>query len=198
MQPEENQQPTDQTPQNYFTPSSDPVMPEQASPNVADDVVSQPPTEDYEVIQWQAPEYIHRYKSPLWYGAFIVVVGLLVAAAVFLMQSWTFAILIPVMAFALFAYSARPPHMINYALSEKGLYINDTLHGFAEFKAFGVLRDTSQFSLELIPVRRFRPSLSVYFGEESGEMIVDILGTRLPMQDIKPDAFDKIVRFLGL
>ncbi len=198
MQPEENQQPTDQTPQNYFAPSSDTVTPEQAMPEVADDAVSQPPTEDYEVIQWQAPEYIHRYKSPLWYGAFIVVVGLLVAAAVFLMQSWTFAILIPVMAFALFAYSARPPHMINYALSEKGLYINDTLHGFAEFKAFGILRDTSQFSLELIPVRRFRPSLSVYFGEENGETIVDILGTRLPMQDIKPDAFDKIVRFLGL
>lgn len=193
MQPEDSQTPQDQPQQGYYTPEPQIV---DSAPPVESATVD--PALEHETILWQAPEYVHRYKSPVWYGLFVLVVALLVAAAVFLMQSWTFALLIPVMAFALFAYSARPPRMMSYALSEKGLYINDTLHGFAEFKAFGVLHELDHFSLELIPVRRFRPSLSVYFDEASGEQIVDILGTRLPMQDVKPDGFDRIVRFLGL
>jgi hypothetical protein len=95
-------------------------------------------------------------------------------------------------------YSRRPPRVMDYALSDKGLFVNDTLHGFAEFKGFGVIHDGNEYSVMLIPVRRFQPGISVYFPEESGEAIVDILGTRLPMQPLKLDAFDKIVRALRL
>jgi hypothetical protein len=154
--------------------------------------------EDGEVIHWQAAEYIHRQKGLTWFVVFGLVVVALMAAAIFLFDAWTFAVLLPIMAFALVTYSYRPPHMVNYTLSQKGLYINDTLHSFAEFKAFGIVKDDGEFSLEFIPVRRFRPSLSVYFPEETGEAIVDLLGVRLPMQQLKPDAFDRIVRFLGL
>jgi hypothetical protein len=50
----------------------------------------------------------------------------------------------------------------------------------------------------LIPTKRFSPGLSVYFPEEAGERIVDILGTRLPMETLKLDAIDIIVRRLRL
>ncbi len=156
------------------------------------------PTPLSEVVRWQAPEYIHQQKGALWFIGFGLVVIALVAAAILLIKSWTFAILIPVMAFALIAYTYRPPRTMEYTLSEKGLYINDTLHGFAEFKGFGVIHNTQEYSVEFVPVRRFRPSLSVFFPEDKGEQIVDLLGVRLPMQQLKPDAFDRIVRFLGL
>jgi hypothetical protein len=149
-------------------------------------------------VQWQAPEYLHHEKNPLWFIAFGIVVIALTAAAIFLMKSWTFALLIPVMAVALVAYSHRPPRMMDYVLSGKGLYISDTLHPFAEFKSFGVIHDDHEYSVVLIPVRRFRPSLTVYFPEDKGEALVDLLGVRLPMQPLKLDAFDKIVRLLGL
>lgn len=153
---------------------------------------------EQEPVQWQAPEYLHHEKNPLWFIAFGIVVIALTAAAIFLMKSWTFALLIPVMAVALVAYSHRPPRTMDYVLSGKGLYINDTLHPFAEFKSFGVIHDDHEYSVVLIPVRRFRPSLSVYFPEDKGEALVDLLGVRLPMQPLKLDAFDKIVRLLGL
>jgi hypothetical protein len=153
---------------------------------------------DAAAVQWQAPEYLHHEKNPLWYVGFGIVVLLLTVAAVFLIQSWTFALLIPVMAAALIAYSRRPPHVMSYALSGKGIYINDTLHPFAEFKGFGVIHEEEEYSVVFIPIRRFRPSLTVYFPEENGEAIVDLLGVRLPMQPLKLDAFDKIVRMLGL
>ncbi|MDB5165229.1 MAG: hypothetical protein JWM00_119 [Candidatus Saccharibacteria bacterium] len=153
---------------------------------------------EQEPVQWQAPEYLHHEKNPLWFVVFGLVVIGLTAAAIFLMQSWTFALLIPVMAVALVAYSHRPPRMMDYVLSGKGLYINDTLHPFAEFKSFGVIHDDHEYSVVFIPVRRFRPSLTVYFPADKGEAVVDLLGVRLPMQPLKLDAFDKIVRLLGL
>ena len=161
-----------------------------------DPVSSDLPTQ--EPVQWQAPEYLHHEKNPLWFIGFGVVVVILSLAAIFLIKSWTFAILIPVMAAALIAYSHRPPHIMDYVVSGKGIYINDTLHPFAEFKSFGVIHDDEEYSVAFIPVRRFRPSLTVYFPEDKGEDIVDFLGVRLPMQPLKLDAFDKIVRFLGL
>lgn len=202
---------------NYFSPAP--------AGDAASNLVTQPPTEpvaipapeaaaepaavapeapatsqqpEQEPVQWQAPEYLHHEKNPFWFIVFGIVVIALTAAAIFLMKSWTFALLIPVMAVALVAYSHRPPRIMDYVLSGKGLYISDTLHPFAEFKSFGVIHDDQEYSVVLIPVRRFRPSLTVYFPEDKGEALVDLLGVRLPMQPLKLDAFDKIVRLLGL
>lgn len=215
MQPED-QKSDFQQPQsaNYFSPA--PVAPIESAPvlepTVQPEPVSQTTREpqpvavsqpvvalpEQEPVQWQAPEYLHNEKSLLWYIAFGVVVLVFTVVAIFLIKSWTFAILIPVMAAALIAYAHRPPHLMDYVLSAKGLYVNDTLHPFAEFKSFGVIHDETEYSIVLIPVRRFRPSLTVYFPEDKGEAVVDLLGVRLPMQPLQLDAFDKIVRFLGI
>jgi len=50
----------------------------------------------------------------------------------------------------------------------------------------------------LIPIKRFAPGVSVYFPDEVGEKVVDILGSRLPMENLKLDMIDIIVRKLHL
>ena len=112
--------------------------------------------------------------------------------------AWTFAVLVPVMAVALMVYTHRPARRINYAVSAKGLHINDQLHPMGEFKSFGVVQDHDMNALMLIPVKRFRPGLTVYFPAEVGEELVDTLGSYLPMQDLHLDAFDKIIRKLRI
>lgn len=116
------------------------------------------------------------------------------------LQAWTFAVLIPVMAVALMVYTHRPPHVISYALSSKGIYVNDTLHPMGEFKSFSVAQsaDPAQNQLVLIPVKRFRPSLTVYFPAEVGEALVDTVGAFLPDRPYKADAFDKIIQKLHI
>lgn len=149
-------------------------------------------------VRWQATEYIQREKNGLWFVAFVLATLGLMAVAIFLIQSWTFAILIPVMATALLTYTHRPPRLINYTLSHKGLHVNDHLYSFAEFKAFGVIRDAGEYSIMLVPIKRFRPGVSVYFPEEVGEALVDMLGARLPMRDLHLDVVDKIIRKLRI
>ena len=154
-----------------------------------------------EPVYWSANEYIHQEKNSLWFVIFAIVVLVLIAADIFLIKSffYTFSILIVVMAAAIIIYSRRPPRVIDYTLSgDQGLYIGEKLYHFSEFKAFGLIRDLGEHSIMLIPVKRFSPGVTVYFPEEAGEKIVDIFGARLPMQDLKLDVIDVIVRKLRL
>lgn len=156
------------------------------------------PTGDDEPVHWQAQEYIHHEKTMLWFIIFGVVVVGLIAVAIWVMQSITFAILVPVMAVALVVYSRRPPRVLNYTLSRQGLHINDRLYPFSQFKGFGVIHDGKEYSVMLLPVKRFMPGVSVYFPEEAGEAIVDMLGVRLPMQQLRLDPIDILIHKLRI
>lgn len=151
-----------------------------------------------EAVRWQATEYIQRDKDMRWYIIFAVVTAALVALAIFLIRSWTFAVLIPVMAAAIVVMAKRPPMVHSYTLSRKGLHIDDQLHSYNEFREFGLVVDDDQHSIMLIPRKRLRPGVTVYFPEEAGEAIVDTLAARLPMKQIKLDPLDKLVRFLRI
>jgi len=154
-----------------------------------------------EPVYWSAKEYIHQEKNGLWFVIFGLVVVSFIALDIFVIQSFflSFSILIVVMAAAVIIYSRRPPRTIDYTLSgDQGLYVGDRLYHFSEFKAFGLIKDQGEHSIMMIPVKRFSPGLTVYFPEEAGEKIVDIFGARLPMQDLKLDVIDVVVRKLRL
>lgn len=167
-------------------------------PETPEEPASLSETSEIEPVRWQAQEYIQHDKGQLWFAAFAAAFVALMAIAVFFIQSITFDILVPVMAVALFVYVNRPPRMIDYTLSRKGLHINDRLYPFSEFKGFGVVHDGKEFSVLLLPVKRFKPGVSVYFPEEAGEAIVDMLGVRLPMQELHLDIVDRIIRKLRI
>jgi len=61
-----------------------------------------------------------------------------------------------------------------------------------------LIQDADSNSIMLIPRKRFAPGVSVYFPADAGERIVDILGQRLPMENLKLDVVDVIVRKLRL
>lgn len=165
----------------------------------ADQAETQQPEADDQPITWTAQEYIHLDKSPLWFVIFIVVVLGLIAVDVLFLKSWTFSALVIVMAIAVIIYTRRPPRTLTYALSgNQGLYVGEKLYHFNDFKAFGVIRDGEHHSIMLIPTKRFAPGVSVYFPEEAGEAIVDLLGQRLPMENLKLDVIDIVVRKLRL
>ena len=150
-------------------------------------------------ITWTAQEYIHIDKSPWWFVIFVIVVLALISIDIFFLKSYTFSVLVVVMAVAVIIYTRRPPRTLMYALSmQQGLYVGEKLYHFDEFKAFGLIKDGDHNSIMLIPRKRFSPGVSVYFPEEAGEEIVDILGKRLPMENLKLDVIDIVVRKLRL
>ena len=151
-----------------------------------------------EPIAWDAPERLKMRRGRGWYILFAVVIISLMALAILVFRSWTFAILLPIMTVALLTLTSKPPQTINYAISPKGIYVADKLYDFSEFRAFGLLTEAGQHSAVLLPVKRFSPELTIYFSEEEGEKIVDMLGARLPIQEIKPDALEKLIKLIKL
>ena len=150
-----------------------------------------------EDVSWEATEYIAREHNAWWYLGLIIVTAGFSALAVFL-KGWTFLILIILSAITLIVYTVRPPRKIKYRLDSTGLTEDNKLHKYDEFRAFGILKEGSNFSAVLIPKKRFGLSVKVYFPEGSGEAIVDALGARLPMEEVKLDILDKIVNFLRI
>lgn len=173
---------------------------EPSAPVSAANAAAEPelPDDDTPIVRWQGHEYIHRDKDGLWYVVFTVITLALMALAIFLMHALTFAILVPVMAIALVVYSQRPPRLLEYILSPQGLHVNDRLYSFAEFKSFAVIHGDDEYSIMLVPTKRFRVGVTVYFPGDKGEAIVDALAARLPMEEAHLDIVDQIIRKLRI
>ena len=149
------------------------------------------------IVNWEAREYIEYKKNGGWYCGLALVVIALCALAFFL-QQWTFLALVIVAAIALLTYTVRPPRVLHYSLSDKGLSEGNNLHSFEQFKSFGVLNENNHYCIMLVPKKRFGTRMRVYFPETEGEQIVDVFGMHLPMEPVKLDMLDRLVRFLRI
>jgi hypothetical protein len=153
-------------------------------------------------IHWTASESIDHKRGIWWY----VIAAVLVAAAIgvsFWLQGVSFSsisstVLVVVIFIALLTVSHRPARELHYALTQEGLTIENQLHPFDDFRAFGVHQDGALWQLTLIPVKRFGFSVTMFIHDDQGEAIVDALGARLPMEDVRVDLIDKIVRKLKI
>lgn len=149
------------------------------------------------VINWNAKEYIARDKNAGWYVG-LVAVGIILAAVGIIFNAITFVILVVVSVVALIVYSVRPPRVLHYSLSEKGLSEGNKLYNYEDYKSFGVLKENGNFAIVLTPRQRFSLRVTVYFPQEDGEKIVDMFGKRLPMEEVKMDFLDRVVKFLRI
>jgi len=199
-------EPTAQTPQvsapaqPLYQPANDQTAPQSAYAGydltAQQQAMSQPPVNtDDASVDWEASEYIHHDKGALWIVCLIAAAAVLVAIAVWL-QIWTFAVLIVIMAVAMGVFAFRPPRVLHYKLTSDGLTVDDKVYNLADFRAFGIISEGAFYTIMLLPAKRFMPAVNVFFAEQDGEKIVDILGVRLPMEQLHLDMVDRLMRQL--
>ncbi len=149
-------------------------------------------------INWSAKEYIPRDKNTSWYVWLVLIALVLVGLSVWL-QWWTFTVVVVLGTMALVVgYTNRAPRELHYSLNNQGIVEGNKLYNYEDFRAFGVLKTDENFSIMLTPRKRFLPRVEIFFPQEQGEAIVDALGARLPMEEVKLDFLDKIVKFLKI
>lgn len=148
-------------------------------------------------ISWQAEEYVVREHNTAWYVG-LIFTGLTLSALSIWQGWWTFLALVILSIVAILTSNLRPPRTINYALTTDGLQEGNNLHKFENYKAFGISQENGHYFATLIPKKRFGLNVKVYFPGDSGEVIVDYLGNRLPMEEVKLDLLDRIVNFLRI
>ncbi|MCR5832347.1 MAG: hypothetical protein K6G36_00155 [Candidatus Saccharibacteria bacterium] len=148
-------------------------------------------------VSWEAEEYIERSRNAWWFVGLVLVAAAFIALGVFL-KMWTFIAVIALAALAILARALMPPRKIKYTLDKEGLTEGGQKHLFKDYKAFGILKDGDHYSAVMIPRKKVSLQVKVYFPEKNGEAIVDILGTHLPMEEVRLDFIDKLIKFLRI
>lgn len=181
--------------------SVEPFVPpeyESNTPNSVNPLENNNSFEEREIVNWSAPDLLIGKKSKTWFLWFFVIVAILAGLSIW-QQLWTFTALILVSAAAIFITRRDDQSsLIGYSLSTRGVYIGNSFHSYDEFKGFGIIKETNLYSIVFIPKKRFSPSTSIYFNKEDGEKITDIIGARLPMEEIEHDLIDRIIRKINL
>ena len=154
----------------------------------------QPQDGDPSVMSWQASEYVQHDKDGMWFAVLGFVAVALLGLDYVLIRSWTFALLIVVMAVGVGVMARRAPRILSYSLSSASLQIDDKHINLRDFRAFGVLQEESMYSIRLIPKKRFMPAVNVFFPPEYGEKIVDAVGLTLPLEHIEHDFVDNLAQ----
>ena len=150
------------------------------------------------ILIWQEREKTDTNRDQRWYVLFSIVVVFLFIVSIWLFKSFTFARLIPVMAAALLISLRRPAVAINYTASYTNITIGSQSYFYTSFKSFSVTINPNQNWLTLIPRKRFAIPVVVYFPEDIGEQLVDVVASQLPMSQHKPDLLEKIIAYLRL
>src|SRR3989344_9195022 len=90
-----------------------------------------------EGISWRAYEFAHRPKTSDWYWAVgIVTVGAVVACIFF--SNIILAVLIVIAALALILHANKPPRLLEYHLTSRGLVIDKQLYPIATIDSFWI------------------------------------------------------------
>lgn len=152
-------------------------------------------------ITWQAYEHEHVERSPDWFwGLGIIAVAGAAVAAIF--GNILFAILILLGAFTLALVAAKPPAFREFALTERGLRIDDTLYPFRNLQAFWIVDEDGPggkpAQLRILSNHAFAPLLVIPLAEDT--LIDDVhafLERKLPEEPLEESFPQKLMEIFG-
>ena len=169
-------------------------QPELPSSGVSKQPVAKPAQNT--TITWTASEYIDHTRGAGWYLSLVAGTVVLSAAVYLLTKDYFAGGVIVFMAVILGIFSTHKPKQIPYELSSSGLKAAERNYPYNLFKSFTVIRENALCSLNFIPIKRFMPTLSVYFDPAEEKKIVELLGGHLPYEEGGLDAIELLSRHL--
>lgn len=147
-------------------------------------------------VDWTASEFISHDKSGGWY-ALLSLGAIAAAVAVFLLTGDKVSTGIVVIVAILFGISAaRKPRELQYKIDDQGLYVDQKFYAYSDFRSFAIVQEEAVESIWLMPLKRFRPPLSIYFDPNDGRKIVDVLSQILPIENRELDMVDRMMHRL--
>ena len=148
----------------------------------------------HDPVNWTASEYIAHEKSAGWYMLLALAVVAFAAAVYFVTKELVSSVVIVIMGAAFGAFAARKPQELEYSLDNSALHVGGRSYSYAQFKSFTIVDEGPIHSIMLMPLQRFMPPLSVYYGPEDEDKIANALSSYLPYEDRKQDYIDKFMR----
>lgn len=147
-------------------------------------------------VNWTASEYIDHKKTPIWYIALILTTVIVSGGIYLISQDVLTMVAIIVVAISFGFFASRPPRTLDYAIESRGIIIGDKLYPYSILRTFSIQPEKGFNSLQLIPLKRFMPAISVYYPPDQEDKIIDALSNYLPHEERRPDPIEKLMRHI--
>lgn len=189
------------TPANSSTeplPSSAPMN--ETPPSTDNDFVapnSSSRDEDHPLLSWRAAEPASVVSAGSRQVTLGIVAGLIVGALVFFYGGVNFSTILSMLAIvlgvvALIVANRQPSHIEEYAIYEDGINIGGRHYSFNDLKSFYLVNQGDVHTVELVPTKRFMPSLSMHLETASEEQVIDLLTQLLPHEEREPSLASRL------
>jgi hypothetical protein len=154
------------------------------------------PKKSLEPVVWTASEFIENHKSPMWYSALLVCTILLSALIFFVFHDIIGVVFTVVVALLFAILGGRKPQQIPYQVDEHGITVNGKFYSYGLYKSFSILREGEVGYINLMPLKRFMPEMSIYFAVADESKIADVLAGSLPYDQREEHSFDRLMKKL--
>lgn len=148
-------------------------------------------------IAWEAPEHHHVEKGNDWFFAlFIVIIAFVVVAILF--NNVLFALLIGLAGGALAVSAAKKPSIVPYAVSVRGVKIEDKLYPFSSLESYRIDEEDHRGPQLLIKVhKKTMPLIVIPIPKDHIDDIESILREKLVEENLEESLFIKILELFG-
>jgi hypothetical protein len=148
-------------------------------------------------ITWEAPEHHHVEKGNDWFFALAIIVVALVIVAVVL-NNVLIALLIGLAGGALAVAAAKRPSIIPYAVTVRGVKVDNELHPYGELDSYHIdEEDPRGPQLLLKSEKKLMPLIVMPIPVAYIDEIEDILMERLPEEHLEEPLLIKILELFG-
>jgi hypothetical protein len=147
------------------------------------------------LLDWQTEEYEQQEKSSDWYWAIgIIALGFFVLAII--LKNILFALLVILAGFSLAMFGAKKPRVVSFAITSRGLKIENKLYPYDELKSFWINYNPPHVKeLYFISKKIFVPQISIPIGTADPNEVREHLLKFLEEREIHESFADVIARF---
>lgn len=189
--PEPEQPPAAEVPPAPLAPQPEPAATWHYEPDSNALAASAAPTE---AISWTASEYIDHEKRASWFIGLSLAAVAVAALLYFITDDVVTAVVVFIVAALFGVTGARKPRTLNYQLDSSGVSIASKYYPYDSFKSFTVVNEGAFNSVQLLPLKRFMPTISLYYPPDHEESILRALSDYLPHEEQSRDPIDRLMR----
>jgi hypothetical protein len=155
---------------------------------------NQKPAAEKKAVSWTGSEFIANHKDKKWFISFFGILALGVVIIFIVTTDYISAISIAIVG-CLFAILANhKPRQLSYTIDNSGINIGRRFYPFEQFKYFSLAQEGAIGYINLMPLRRFMPDVSIYFPPEEEGNVISILSDHLPHHDGGERQIDKLAK----
>lgn len=148
------------------------------------------------LISWEAPEHYYVEKGADWYWA-VGIITLAIAAVTFMFGNIITGIFVVVASVALVVHASRPPRIVSFGITDRGVMAGDVLYPFLSLESFWIPHDEFPAKLIIKSRKTFMPYIIIYLDDIDPEQVRKIMLTYIAETEHHEPVFKHILERLG-